>query len=774
MLARSLALALGLIAAPVGAVGVAGLPAGLDDAAGVDREAAQTLYLDIVVDGRVLRPLVKFRNDGGHLWVEATELDAAGLQLPDGIVADAEGRIDLSAVPGLAWQYEASLQRVVLMPPAGMRRAQRLGYTRPQAVTVQRHQGLVLDWDAYGRRFDDYDTLSLGTSLRWFGRFGTIEASGVTRTGDIGEQDHFSRLDTRWTWSDPEHMWTWTAGDLISGGLAWTRPLRMGGVQWRRNFATRPDLIVYPLPQFSADPTVPSSVELFVNNVRQFQGDVDAGPFVLSDFPRVTGAGEAVVVVTDALGRTTQTSVPLYVDYQRIAKGLTDFSIEAGSLRRNYATLSDDYDNRVVASGSWRHGVTNDLTVEMHGEGGAHMRLGGAGLAWSPLGRYGVVNASYAYSDAKDHQGRQYGAGYQWFGQRMGFDLYHQRASAGYRDLGALEAGNLPLREQDRASMWVGVPRGSLSFSWLRYRDRDEPASRTASVGFSRSTRRFSYSFNVFDDSRAGNGASFSLNVPLGETLDASLIVDHSDGDTHATAGLRSNAPYAGGWGWNVQANDSGDGLAGASYRGRAGDLWFGVDRSNDAYGAFAQGNGSLVWMGGRGFVSRAVSDSFAVVSTNGVADVPILYENRIAGRTDRHGYLLLADLRGWQRNRIAIDPDGLPADLEVPAIERLVTPADHAGVNVQFALVPRRMATLVLHDAHGAPVEAGTRVQRRDGGEAIVGFDGELWLEHYVDGETLSWTRAGTACSITAPAIASARDGVMPSVSATCAEERL
>jgi hypothetical protein len=29
-------------------------------------------------------------------------------------------------------------------------------------------------------------------------------------------------------------------------------------------------------------------------------------------------------------------------------------------------------------------------------------------------------------------------------------------------------------------------------------------------------------------------------------------------------------------------------------------------------------------------FASRRISDAFAVVSTNGVADVPILYENRV------------------------------------------------------------------------------------------------------------------------------------------------
>jgi outer membrane usher protein len=174
--------------------------------------------------------------------------------------------------------------------------------------------------------------------------------------------------------------------------------------------------------------------------------------------------------------------------------------------------------------------------------------------------------------------------------------------------------------------------------------------------------------------------------------------------------------------------------------------------------------------MSGQAFASRAINDSFAVVSTNGVGDVPILFENRVAGRTNKDGYLLLSDLRGWQRNRLAIDPDGLSAELEVPAIERLVTPADHAGVRVSFPLERMRAATVVLRDAAGGTVEAGTRVQRADGSVAIVGFDGELWLEHYVDGETLRWTRAGTACAAHLPTLAGDGAG---SLSAQCTVEK-
>ena len=716
----------------------------------------QTLYLDILIDERLARPLVRFTLVDDRLWVEPAELAAAGLALPPDLAPDAHGRVSLDAIAGLSYRYEPSMQRVVLMPGRALRPTSVLGYRMPAPVAVQGDQGLVFGYVAYARSIGDQQTLSLGSGLRWLGRYGSLEAAGVSRGGD-GGSDAYDRLDTRWSYSDPQRMWTWAAGDLISGGLAWTRPVRMGGVQWRRNFGVRPDLVVYPMPQFSADATVPSSVELYVNNVRQYTGEVDAGPFVLNEFPRVVGAGQAVVVVTDALGRTTQTSVPLYTDYQRLAQGLSDFSFEAGVLRSGYGSDSNDYGDDVVANASWRRGLSDELTVELHGESGPEVKVAGAGVACSPLGGYGVINAAYAQSNGDGiPPGHQNSVGYQWFGQLVGFDLYRQRSSHVFRDLGSLD-GSAPLREQDRASMWVSVPRGSLSMTWLRYRDATDVPSRTFSVGLSQSFGRYAYvSANAFDDDRAGRGVSLSLSLPLGQHHDASFSLDHQDGRDSAVASVRRGVPYEGGWGWQALARDSGDGQLGATWRGNATEVWMGVDRVGDDVGAFAQGSGSVVLMDSQVFASRRISDAFAVVSTNGVADVPILYENRVAGRTNRSGYLLLPELRGWQANRIAIDPDGLPANVEVPAIEHLVTPADHSGIQLHYRLTPLRTATVVLLDASGAPVAAGTRI-RRPQGSAIVGYDGELWLEHYVDGETLQWSRAGQGCRVTLPPLPAA-----------------
>lgn len=708
--------------------------------------ATRMLYLDLVLDGATVRTLVRVQARDNTLWIAPADLIAAGLALPPAMAADMAAPMDLSTIPGLDYDFDSARQQLTLYPANDLRPLQRLGPQPAATVRANRGSGLVLDWDAYGEAFGTRRNASVALASRWFGRFGTVMYTGVNHAGN-GSENGFHRLDSHWRLSDPDRMWTWHAGDYVSSGFDWTRPVRMAGLQWRRDFGVRPDLVTQPIPRLEGDATLPSSVELFVDGVRQFDADIAPGPFVLSQAPRVVGAGRAVVVVTDALGRRTETNVPLYVDHQRLARGLTDFSLEVGALRRGYGTAQDRYDPGISASGSWRHGFRDDLTVEGHGEMGPGLSNGGIGLAWAPGGRAGLVTAAVSRSTG-DSAGHQRALGYQWLGPALGVDLKSQRTSAGYRDLGSMEGGMAPLRAQDRALLWAKVPGGTVSLTWLRFRTHDVPAGRILGIGVTHSVGRATFTANVFRNDKARSGLAMTLSLPLGDGRHAAAALDGRDGRDSASIAVRRTPAYEGGWGWDARISHDGSGQLGAARRGEHGEGAFGIERRGTATGGFAEGNGSLVLMGGQIFASRRIHDAFAVVSTAGLPDVPVLFENRVVGHTDASGHLLLADLRGWQQNRIGIDPDALPADISVPLVERLVTPADRSGVSVPFPVTRTRRVVVRLRQADGSPVAAGTRVQRVDGSHAIVGFDGELWLEPSDVDQHVHWTQAGRGCT--------------------------
>jgi outer membrane usher protein len=225
----------------------------------------QDLYLAVSHGETPTGLIVHARLVDNRLYVTAAELLAIGLQVSP---QDEQSWVALDTLPGLSYRYDIPTQALVLYAPPNLRQQQHLGYQLPPPVEVHRDHGLLFSYDFYAREWQHSNSASLGTSVNWFGNYGSLEISGVSRHGD--ENIGYRRLDSRWTYSDPQRLWTWTAGDLISGGHYWNRPVRMAGLQWRRNFDVRPDLITIPVPRFAGSAALPSSVELYVNNILQY------------------------------------------------------------------------------------------------------------------------------------------------------------------------------------------------------------------------------------------------------------------------------------------------------------------------------------------------------------------------------------------------------------------------------------------------------------------------------------------------------------------------
>lgn len=123
----------------------------------------------------------------------------------------------------------------------------------------------------------------------------------------------------------------------------------MGGVQLRRDFGLRSDLITQQLLSFDGSAAVPSSVDVFIDNNRTYSTGRDAGPFRLEDLPVSAGPGDALIVVTDANGRRTTKAVSFYVSRKLLKKGVLDFSIEAGQTREGCGLESNAYGTDVFS-----------------------------------------------------------------------------------------------------------------------------------------------------------------------------------------------------------------------------------------------------------------------------------------------------------------------------------------------------------------------------------------------------------------------------------------
>ena len=735
----------------------------------------QELYLEVVINQAATGRIARFISLDGRLFAEPATLQGLGLSWSG---SEATGElVALDSLPGVTTTYDAAGQQLQLLVPVAMLSASAgtFGYAPPPPPVLDpetRAPGLLLNYDAFAQGDDQVQTLSTWYELRLFGAGpGIWRNSAVLRSssGDSSLSDSV-RLDTSWQLDFPEPMVSVNIGDGISSQLDWTRSTRFGGVRVSRNFSLQPYRLTVPLASFAGEAVLPSTVDLFINGIRQSQQQVGPGQFQIDSTPVITGAGQAQMVITDINGQTRAISFSLYNSRQLLQAGLSDWSIEAGKVRRDYGLRSFSYADDAMASGSFRYGATDWLTLESHAETTRDLDMAGAGALWLLGRRGGVVSTSYASSRSGAGNGDQHAAGYQWQGRRFSVDLSTLRRDSEFRDVASLEGSLLPLRS-DLAFAGVSFGPGQLAASYVRQDLPDQPRTRYANLSWSQSFiggrlagASASVTLGRDLDGVAGTSGNLYLAIPIGRQHQAWASTQKQDSGSTTTVGAsRSTGIDQDDWGWRVQASagEQAGGQAEVNRLARYGQWRVGAQHWHAGQGStvgYANAAGGLLLMQGRLLPMRQAYDAFALVSTDGTPGVPVMLENRLVGTTDEHGLLLLTPLNAWQENEISIDPLLLPADVNVARTRIAGVPATASGMLARFPMRPVVAVQLSLRGEDGQFLAPGTplRIEGQDGEtSSTVGYDGLVYLENPPAGARLSAREAGQdVCSAMLPAV--------------------
>jgi outer membrane usher protein len=729
-----------------------------------ERTPAPPLQLEVFINGRPAGLIGSFISaDGVHLSAERGELLELGLSLE---AAPGQGEIvGLDGIDGLAYRYDIAGQSVHFTV-ANALRGTTVYNAREDAAAIEVDKGdlgAVLNYDLFAglaqasaKEDPGFSGASASLEARVFHSFGTFSQTATLRAGSVSGA---TRLDTSFTVADHKRMTTYVAGDVISGGFAWTRPIRMGGARVFRDFNLRGDLVTQPSAAIEGSAEVPSSINVYVDGLKTFSQDLPPGPYRIDGISRGSGHGEAQIVVRDAAGREQVKVVKLFSSQALLRPGLVDFSVEAGLPRLSYATSDDRYaTDAPVASASLRVGIADWLTAEAHGEIGGGLVNAGAGIA-TRTGNFGVAALAFAASSIGDRQGAQTYASFETAIGDIGVSASSQMTFGDYEDLASVTADidgapstnayftdpilfDTDRRSRDRHKaprmlnrVAVSVPLsfGSVSASYIDFLPAGGDRSRLITASFARevfSGAHFGLTGFVDLDQKRGSGVFAGLSIPLGENRQVSSSAGYgTDGPRVATEFSKAAGDEIGSSGWRLGASGLDKQHAVINYKSRVGRLEAGADRRGDAITALAGISGAIAAVGGDVFLSPRIDDGFAVVRT-GVADVPVLHENRRIGTTDSRGRLLVAGLRSYERNALAIDATNLPVDVDVTATKTVVAPADRAGVVVDFTVRQSdNSAVVVLKSVDGTPVDVGARGQLAGGEDFVVGYDGRAYL---------------------------------------------
>jgi outer membrane usher protein len=699
------------------------------------------LFLELVINQMNTGRVVAVEQRAGQLFLPVQTLRDSGMKLPEGLGAE----VGLDNLQGLHSEYDSQGQRLLLEVPPDWLPEQFIGnrqaYPRTPALSSF---GALLNYDLYLNDTDNGGTyLAAWNEVRLFDSWGTLSNTGQYRQTLSGIEgaslnNGYRRYDTTWRYSDDERLLTYEAGDLVSGALPWSSSVRLGGVQLSRDFGVRPDLVTYPLPQFAGEAAVPSSVDLFINGYKSSSAELQPGPYTLTNIPFINGAGEAVVVTTDALGRQVSTTVPFYVTSTLLQKGLTDFSVAAGNLRRDY-TLRDFGYGPGVTSGSLRYGLSDNLTLEGHAEASDALTLGGLGGNLR-LGNFGVLNTAFSQSRFDGSSGQQFSIGYQYSSQRYSVAYQRMQRRDQYADLTVVDSAYTSLSQRsEQLTLSLSLDSyGSLGAGYFDVRAADSSRTRLVNLTWSKPLWHNS-SFYLSANRQIGESQwamQAQLVIPFDLHGSLSLGNERSkSGENRQRVNFSRSVPIEGGVGYNL-GYATGDGAdyhqADLTWRLQSVRLQAGVYGTRDAETRWADASGSLVWMDRQVFAANRIDDAFVVVSTDGYKDIPVRYENQSVGQTDKNGHLLVPWSSAYYRGKYEIDPLNLPANVRSPNVEQRVAVRRGSGYLLEFPLTRVIAASVVLVDAQQRELPLGSTVTHEQSGvRTVVGWDGLVYLEN-------------------------------------------
>jgi outer membrane usher protein len=670
----------------------------------------------------------------------------------------------LNSVPGFKAQFDFSNQSVTLVfSPAAFAATRLSNETTDRPILSLTEPALFLNFDANltSSVFRSAPTLhQLGalTELGFSSRWGVITSSYVAQnlsSAIPATPRSWRRLETTYNLDFPARNLSLRLGDSTTRSGLWGSSVYFGGMQLTRNFGLTPGFMSQPIPSLSGTASAPSTIELYVNDALRQTSNVPTGPFAIDNFPLITGGGNARIVVRDVLGRETVVVQPFFTHVDLLEQGLSDWSVEAGLVRRNLGSANAQY-GQGFTSGMLRYGVSRNFTLDSRVELSAKMQNAGVGasytLPWQTLGQAALVLS----------RDKSYGSGHQWMvnvqhdSLQNSFAARANSASRNYRHIG-LDAGTLPNRlELSGNYSYSSNSRDSLGIAFARISTYDRGTLTSYSANYSMrlgNNNTLMLSATRVTGSSSGTSLGLSLTVPLdGQVVWASSLTTRS-GQSEGYTSISKGLPSETGLGWRALSgirDGAGYAEGGIYYQGNKTLLTADVSAAAAQQTVRLGAQGGLVFMDGRLFTSRRMQDSFALVEVPGYPNVGVGFQGSSLTRTDANGFALLPRLLPYQNNSIRLNPNELPISAELDTIEQIAVPAARSGVKVVFPVRTGRGALISIMFDDGQPAPAGAQIELvGDKQEFFVARRGEAFITGLQTKNSLRLKWNGASCNL-------------------------
>ncbi|HJH19379.1 MAG TPA: fimbrial biogenesis outer membrane usher protein [Pseudomonas lactis] len=494
-----------------------------------------------------------------------------------------------------------------------------------------------------------------------------------------------------------------------------------------------------------------------------YQTYVPPGAFTITDLYPTSSSGDMEVIIREADGTERRSVQPFSAVPVMLREGRLKYSATLGE----YRSTADQSSKPVFAQGTLIYGLPYAITLY----GGL---LGSADYAATSLGvghgfgdwgsiSVDVTQAKTQLRNGSRDSGQSYrfqyskdiattGTSFTLAGYRYSTSGYYDFQEANEIDPDNFNNWRGTYNKRSKAQVNISQSLGDYGNFYVNGYQQDfwghKGYERTVSAGYNTSyngvTYGLDYSFTqapVYEgrDSK-DQQLSFYIQVPLDEVMPNSWarynVNTSKQGNTVQDVSLSGTALADNNLSYNVQQGYAtqgagASGSADANYKGTYGEAkaGFNYDRTSQQVNYGVEG-GVVVHPYGVTF-SQQQGETMALVRAPGASDVKV--QNNTGVSTDWRGYAVVPYISTYRKNRIALDSQTLPDDIDLQTNTKTVIPTKGAIVLADFQTrVGSRVLLTLTYLGKPVPFGASATVVENtttSPNTGIVGLEGELYL---------------------------------------------
>ena len=605
-----------------------------------------------------------------------------------------------------------------------------------------------------------------------------------------------------------------TIGESYTDGAVFNS-IGIRGVQVATDDRMLPDSLRGYAPVIRGVANTNAHVTVTQNGNTIYETNVAPGAFAINDLYATGYGGSLQVTVTEADGSKHSFVVPYASVVQLLRPGIWRVNLVAGQVRDAMIDTHND-----IVQATVQHGINNTVTGYLGVVAAQNYAAELVGAAFNtPIG---AVSADLTQANAQipgqkyvDGQSLRLSyskqladtnsniavAAYQY--SSRGYwslsDALLARQDSGYKTTAAwLASGQgeyVPsMLDRQRNQLQVTFNQGLgdtagniyLVGSAVNYWNHDGVTGQVQ-LGYNNTAHvagvNLSYSLSASrqrdaDTGQMTNQVFASLSLPLGRSAHAPMIsfnASHADGTgTMEQASLTGTAGVDNQFTYGVNAaNNPGYSSGGVNGQYRSPYTTLSASASSGTgYSQESAGlSGAIVAHPGGITLANSTGDTIGIVEAKDAAGARI--ENWPGVRIDGRGYAVIPYLTPYRINNIALDPKGIPLDVEMDSTGQQVAPYAGSVVMMKFGTVSGRAAIFSLRRMDGKELPFGADVLDEKGNTvSAVGQGGRVYLRGLPESGTftVSWgTESTDRCTFQFRLPAKNKSGLYSTLDATC-----